>query len=123
MIFQKFPGFVGSQSLTTAKHFKMVAAANEEVYTPAKIVAPWSREVRQSLYRLFWHRAAWSILCSRFTGDIYQYGPLPIYFSNVVKMAGMPWLEIFFNSCNLEKQDKKRWLQVNRVFISIYIKR
>ena len=31
MFFQKFPGFVGSQSLT-AEHFKIVAAANEEVY-------------------------------------------------------------------------------------------
>ena len=29
--FLKFPGYVGSQSLT-AEHFKMVAAANEEVY-------------------------------------------------------------------------------------------
>ena len=29
MIFQKFPDFVGSQSVT-AEHFKMVAAANEE---------------------------------------------------------------------------------------------
>ena len=31
MIFLKFSSYVGSQSLT-AEHFKMVAAANEEVY-------------------------------------------------------------------------------------------
>ena len=32
MIFLKFPGYVGSQSLI-AEHFQMVAAANEEVYS------------------------------------------------------------------------------------------